>query len=70
MEKIIFSGRKLLQRTQTCPIGMISLFLVSYSALWIISSTKDHHSCGGQKLYHLYAEKYTFFVPKANKTLG
>ena len=41
MEKIIFSGRKLLQRTQTCPIGMISLFLVSYSALWIISSTKD-----------------------------
>jgi hypothetical protein len=41
MEKIIFSGRKLLERVQTCPIGMVSLFLISYSALAILIVSKE-----------------------------
>jgi hypothetical protein len=46
MEKVIFSGRKLLERVQTCPIGMVSLFLISYSALAILISSKEEEDEG------------------------
>lgn len=55
-EKIIFSGKKLLERIQTSPIGMISLFLISYSALAILITTKEgklHSTSSEQSIYSL-----------------